>query len=179
MFDTTRILVRIHSFTRFTVYESRRGRLRGSRGSPSIWDILGANRQIFTPLHSNVSSWVRDASSSIRTFRTGFETYQILYQRKYLFEWNLNMSKGVEVVRIPVRNPNVHEVHHLQTQTGHTGANRYVFIAFERFELDSRHIKYCIKGNISLTGVFDTTRTLLEPDSNLVRIPVRIHTTKF
>ena len=62
-------------------YKPRRGRLRGSRGSPSIWNvyelrqehsraqtgaftgsiwnILGANRQVFTPLHSNVSSWVR------------------------------------------------------------------------------------------------------------------------
>ena len=35
----------------------------------SIWDILGANRQVFTPLHSNASSH--------------FDWHQILYQRSY------------------------------------------------------------------------------------------------
>ena len=34
--------------------------------STSIWNILGANRQVFTPLHSNVSNWVRAISTSIK-----------------------------------------------------------------------------------------------------------------
>ena len=78
-----------------TDYKSRRGH-------------TGANRQVFTPLHSNASS--RD-SSRIRL-------NQILYQRKHLFEWSLSKSKLVEYHSNPVRNTNVHEVHRLRIPSG-------------------------------------------------------------
>ena len=51
------------AFTRFT-----RTKLQIQTGAFTgfIWDILGANRQIFTPLHSNVSSWVRAVFERIK-----------------------------------------------------------------------------------------------------------------
>ena len=83
-------------------YKPRRGRSRGSRGSPFTWNILGAIRQVFTPLHSNASNRVRVNSISIKTrictfTGSGWSVYEVHQNR--------------------ITNPDgdvheVHEVHH-------------------------------------------------------------------
>ena len=103
-----------------TKYESRRGRSRGSRGSPSIWNIVETNRQVFTPLHSNVSNWVRAVFDLLKPSQKNifFDT---------VFDTGRNGSN-------PTRNTNVHELRqeHLRIQT-------WAFTRFTRFTFHLEH----------------------------------------
>ena len=55
-------------------------------------------------------------------FRVGFETYQIPYQRKYLFELDLSKSKwfeyGSKHMQITIPDGGVHEVHEFHRSLG-------------------------------------------------------------
>ena len=64
-FIRTKLRFQMWTFTRFTRFTSSVRSVQRSRISISTWNILGANRQIFTPLHSNASSRFRCVSNTV------------------------------------------------------------------------------------------------------------------